>query len=141
VAEVCNGQSPTCPADAKQPAGTVCDPASAPCEEDSVCDGSSNGCPPNDLITICFSGDGCCPAGAVCNANQDSDCAPSCGNGRVESGEECDDGNIDPGDGCDELCQNEAPPVPAVTMWGMTALLVALMVGLGLVFGRRRQQA
>jgi cysteine-rich repeat protein len=59
----------------------------------------------------------------------------------VESGEECDDGNIDPGDGCDELCQNEAPPVPAVTMWGMTALLVALMVGLGLVFGRRRQQA
>jgi cysteine-rich repeat protein len=141
VAEVCNGQSPTCPADAKQPAGTVCDPASAPCEEDSVCDGSSNGCPPNDLITICFSGDGCCPAGAVCNANQDSDCAPSCGNGRVESGEECDDGNIDPGDGCDELCQNEAPPVPAVTTWGMMTLLVALAVGLGLVFGRRRQTA
>jgi hypothetical protein len=32
--------------------------------------------------------DGCCPA--ACNANNDADCRPRCGNGVVESGETCD---------------------------------------------------
>jgi hypothetical protein len=36
----------------------------------------------------CQNGDGCCPNG--CNANNDSDCQPACGNGAVESGETCD---------------------------------------------------
>jgi hypothetical protein len=39
-------------------------------------------------ITQCRDRDGCCPAG--CNANTDSDCSPSCGNGAVELGERCD---------------------------------------------------
>ena len=36
-------------------------------------------------ITECINGDGCCPAG--CNALNDSDCKPSCGNGICEPGE------------------------------------------------------
>ena len=38
--------------------------------------------------TKCVNDDGCCPSG--CNANNDNDCKPSCGNGVVESGETCD---------------------------------------------------
>lgn len=34
--------------------------------------------------------DGCCPTGVNANANNDSDCAPACGNGVVEGGEACD---------------------------------------------------
>jgi cysteine-rich repeat protein len=47
-------------------------------------------------------GDGCCPAGA--NANNDNDCQPVCGNKVVEGTEQCDDGNTDPNDGCD-MCK------------------------------------
>lgn len=49
-------------------------------------------------ITTPASGDGCCPAGA--NANNDTDCAPVCGNMVVETGEQCDDGNMNPNDTC-----------------------------------------
>ena len=38
--------------------------------------------------TVCVNGDSCCPKG--CNANNDSDCKPACGNGAVEAGETCD---------------------------------------------------
>ncbi len=38
--------------------------------------------------TACLSGDGCCPAN--CDANNDKDCAPRCGNGIKEEGELCD---------------------------------------------------
>ena len=34
-------------------------------------------------------------------------CAATCGNGRIETGEECDDGNLEAGDGCDEMCTGE----------------------------------
>lgn len=40
------------------------------------------------MQTQCVNGDGCCPAG--CNANNDNDCKPACGNGVVEKGETCD---------------------------------------------------
>jgi hypothetical protein len=42
--------------------------------------------------TACTSGDGCCPGDGfgACNATNDSDCAPACGNGTIESGELCD---------------------------------------------------
>jgi YVTN family beta-propeller protein len=42
----------------------------------------------NPASTTCASGDGSCPAG--CNANNDADCPPACGNGVVEAGETCD---------------------------------------------------
>jgi hypothetical protein len=38
--------------------------------------------------TMCKDGDGCCPSG--CNARNDKDCPPRCGNGVVEAGEQCD---------------------------------------------------
>jgi hypothetical protein len=38
--------------------------------------------------TACVSGDGCCPPN--CDANNDHDCAPRCGNGIKEEGELCD---------------------------------------------------
>lgn len=38
--------------------------------------------------TACINNDGCCPDG--CNANNDNDCTPKCGNGVVEKGETCD---------------------------------------------------
>ena len=38
--------------------------------------------------TACASGDGCCPAG--CNANNDTDCGPGCGNNVIEGNETCD---------------------------------------------------
>lgn len=45
----------------------------------------------------CINGDGCCPS--ACNANNDNDCKPSCGNGTVEKGEACD-----PLASCPESC-------------------------------------
>ena len=38
--------------------------------------------------TACNAGDDCCPV--TCNANNDSDCTPKCGNNVVEMGETCD---------------------------------------------------
>ncbi len=52
--------------------------------------------------------DSCCPDGA--NSTNDNDCAPVCGNGVLEAGEECDDGNSAAGDGCDSACLTEAEP-------------------------------
>jgi cysteine-rich repeat protein len=51
----------------------------------------------------CINGDGTC--GADCNALNDDDCKPVCGNRATEPGEICDDGNQDNGDGCDPTCQ------------------------------------
>ncbi len=62
-------------------------------------------------ITMPSSGDGCCPAGA--NNNNDSDCAPRCGNIIIEAGEECDDGNLTDTDACNNSCLLTAPPPTA----------------------------
>jgi hypothetical protein len=40
------------------------------------------------MQTACANGDGCCPS--ACNASNDGDCAPRCGNGVVERGESCE---------------------------------------------------
>ena len=54
-------------------------------------------------ITQPMNGDGCCPAGA--NNNNDNDCAPVCRNGVVEQGEQCDDGNNVDTDACNNNCR------------------------------------
>jgi hypothetical protein len=53
-------------------------------------------------ITLPANGDGCCPAGA--NANNDNDCSPVCRNGVVEAGEQCDDNNNIDTDACRNNC-------------------------------------
>jgi hypothetical protein len=58
------------------------------CQAECVADGTQ---------TRCQGGDGCCPAS--CNANNDSDCAPKCGN-RVQ----------EPGELCDQDCPTSCPP-------------------------------
>jgi hypothetical protein len=42
----------------------------------------------NAPITSCGANEGCCPTG--CDATNDADCLPSCGNGVIEKGETCD---------------------------------------------------
>ena len=59
-------------------------------------------------ITNPMNGDGCCPSGA--NANNDNDCAPMCGNGVVEAGEQCDDGNSNNNDACANNCTTNIVP-------------------------------
>ena len=49
--------------------------------------------------------DQCCPAGAT--QRTDPDCAPRCGDGVMDPGEQCDDNNTDPFDGCSATCQIE----------------------------------
>lgn len=45
-------------------------------------------------ITTAATGDGCCPGGAT--YDQDMDCDPLCGNGKLDDGEECEDGTGKP---------------------------------------------
>lgn len=45
-------------------------------------------CVPSGEQTTCQNGDSCCPSG--CDATNDDDCAPGCGNNVVEPGETCD---------------------------------------------------
>ncbi len=53
-------------------AGTVCRPAVNGCDIPEICDGSSNLCPTNLVITSCMDDDHCCPLG--CNYTNDNDC-------------------------------------------------------------------
>ncbi len=59
-------------------------------------------------ITLPANNDTCCPSGA--NANNDNDCAPACGNGVPEPGEQCDDGNTDNADACSNTCTTNIVP-------------------------------
>jgi hypothetical protein len=95
-------------------AGETCDPPSScpsSCSDGDGCTldtltGSADNCSASCShapISECRAGDGCCPAG--CDANSDSDCSASCGNGVVEAGETCDPPSSCPsscsdGDGC-----------------------------------------
>ena len=81
--ETCDPPS-TCPQDA-----TGCDDGN-PCTVDTL-GGDPNQCTAacvHTPITTCTGGDSCCAPG--CNAINDSDCQPRCGNGVVEAGETCD---------------------------------------------------
>ena len=77
---------------------------------DDIRTGSSDSC---DVactftdVTVCETGDGCCPSG--CTFATDEDCPGICGNGVVETGEECDDGDtIDTGNGCTSQCRKNS---------------------------------
>jgi hypothetical protein len=99
-------------------AGETCEPGTAtPCPAQAECDdedactldtlsgseGNCNAVCAHAAIVELAAGDGCCPAGA--NANSDDDCEPECGNGALEEGEECD-----AADGCDDECKLTETP-------------------------------
>jgi len=65
-------------------------------------------------ISGCLSGDGCCPAG--CSAVNDSDCAPTCPDGKVEAGETCD-----PPTTCPDRCPDDGDPCTKEQMVGASA--------------------
>jgi hypothetical protein len=54
-------------------------------------------------VTACRDGDGCCPAG--CGPADDNDCNPTCGDGRVGTGETCD-----PPSSCPTTCPDDGDP-------------------------------
>ncbi|HEY4181653.1 MAG TPA: DUF4215 domain-containing protein, partial [Kofleriaceae bacterium] len=104
--------------------GETCDTgiASGPGACPTTCESDGNACT-NDVpvnsgtcqaacahqaITTAMNGDGCCPAGA--NANTDNDCVPTCRNGVKETGEECDDGNNTNTDACKNNCTINVVP-------------------------------
>ncbi len=169
VAESCTGTSADCPADAFASTSTMCRPAAGDCDVADNCDGngacgpdakSSDVCRaslgscdpgeacdgmgdhcPADVVIVDCSGvdlDGCCAPG--CNANDDADCQPVCGNGVQEDGEECDDGNADETDSCTSTCESRQP-VPAVSQWGLVILALLLLAAAKVYFSRREAQA
>ena len=94
--------------------GETCDPKSGcpSCESADRCmiaskSGSALTC---DLqctvkpVTACRPGDGCCPAG--CRRDTDSDCSPSCGDGKVDAAafETCEPGSANP---CPTTCDDK----------------------------------
>lgn len=74
AAESCDGASANCPPDAPAAPGTTCRISTGPCDPAEACDGTFD-CPPDQTITDCIDGDGCCPVG--CDNATDDDCAPA----------------------------------------------------------------
>jgi hypothetical protein len=62
-------------------------------------------------IVGCLSGDGCCPPG--CTHDSDSDCAPTCGDGKVGAGETCDPPNT-----CPTTCPDDGDPCTVEQLTG-----------------------
>jgi hypothetical protein len=95
----------TCERNAIAETGATC-PSEADCVDSDPCTrdlltGSADNCNAactHTKISALQGGDACCPAGA--NANTDSDCKASCGNGVREGSEECD-GTA----GCNDSCK------------------------------------
>jgi Lamin Tail Domain len=82
----------------------ACDDADA-CTADSLSGSECTSICAHVDITDAMSGDGCCPAQA--NANTDSDCIPTCGNGIVEQGEVCDSGIASGIGSCPSACVDQ----------------------------------
>ncbi|MFM2415395.1 MAG: hypothetical protein RL385_118 [Pseudomonadota bacterium] len=91
--------------------GETCDPQTtcpSTCSDGNACTidrstGSTANCNlscSHQTITECANNDGCCAAG--CNANTDSDCTATCGNGVVERGETCDPVSSCPAASCND---------------------------------------
>ncbi|HEX2731446.1 MAG TPA: hypothetical protein VHM70_07575, partial [Polyangiaceae bacterium] len=90
--------------------GETCDPLdSCPtsCNDGNACttdslSGATETCDVACAFTVttqCVDDDLCCPEG--CDANTDSDCSASCGNGTLEPGETCD-----PAENCPAACDD-----------------------------------
>ena len=88
--------APVCGNGLQEPGETCDGDCPTSCSDSDVCtadvlSGSPSTCDVQcsfTTITTCGDAEGCCPSN--CNANNDPDCSPVCGNGVVESGETCD---------------------------------------------------
>jgi hypothetical protein len=71
VAEVCDGQSATCPADSFQPNSLLCRPAPDVCDAEEYCTGSSAYCPSDDVqppaTKVCRPSAGICDVADYCD--------------------------------------------------------------------------
>jgi cysteine-rich repeat protein len=111
------------PGETCEPAGNNLCPTSCDDADNCTTDlktGSSANCNlqcTHVLITTPHNNDLCCPKNGG-NANNDSDCVPSCGNGLLEGTEQCDDGNLLNGDGCSSSCTVESPAQICLTNIG-----------------------
>ncbi len=76
VAEMCTGDSTTCPDDAKEPMGTECNAAVDECDVAEVCDGTANACPLDEFQPVGTA----CPGG-FCDASHT--CSDTCVPGEV----------------------------------------------------------
>src|SRR5213593_1963959 len=93
VAETCTGTSTTCPADAKQPAGTACTADTNPCTLDQ-CDGSTNTCthPAGNAGTVCRAAAGECDLAESCTGTSTTcptDAFKTNGNACTDDGNVC----------------------------------------------------
>lgn len=83
---------------------TTCDDLDA-CTADVLSGSACTTACLHSAITAAVDGDGCCPAGA--NANTDDDCTAMCGNGEFESGELCDTGITAGAGACPTTCNDQ----------------------------------
>lgn len=140
----------TCVDNPDAPVGTSCDADGDFCTID-FCDGNG-GCV-FDMNQPCGPDDGCCAQD--CNALNDPNCSPVCGNGVLEPGESCDDGNGNNDDGCTTVCTIltgwectgspsicTPPPdtVPTVSEWGLLVLALLLLTAGKIQASRMRQE-
>ncbi|WP_437301409.1 hypothetical protein [Sorangium sp. So ce426] len=75
VAEACDGESNSCPADTKAAAGTTCRDAAGDCDVAEACDGESNSCPADTKAaagTTCRGAEGDCDMAEACDGASNS---------------------------------------------------------------------
>ncbi|WP_437895446.1 MYXO-CTERM sorting domain-containing protein [Sorangium sp. So ce124] len=88
AAEVCDGTSVSCPADARLAAGTQCRAPAGVCDVAEVCDGSTGACPADTKVatgTQCRASAGVCDVAEVCDGRT-SACPPDT---KVAAGTQC----------------------------------------------------
>lgn len=72
VAEVCNGVSPTCPANVLLPSTTLCRGVGGPCDVAEFCTGSAATCPSDAFVssgTVCRNTSDLCDTAATCSGS------------------------------------------------------------------------
>ncbi|XXY14563.1 hypothetical protein WME88_40615 [Sorangium sp. So ce216] len=113
AAEVCDGMSVACPADARVAEGTQCRASAGACDVAEVCDGSSGACPADTKVaagTQCRASAGVCDVAEVCDGSSGACRADA----KVAAGTQC---RASTG-ACDvaEACDGRASACPPDTM-------------------------